>query len=89
VQDSYLRPPGHKAGVTLSAKAKDRRRRPFLGAPWAGSRACAEPSRAEFADRKRGWLRQHCLSGLARHCDDACGWSGPPSAARMARDRAN
>ena len=56
-RDSYLRPPVQKAGVAPLAKAKDRRR-PFLGAPWAGSRACAEPSKAEFADLKRGWLRQ-------------------------------
>ena len=47
---------GTKAGVVPSAKAKDRRR-PFLGAPWAGSPACAELSRFEFADRKRSWLR--------------------------------
>src|SRR5207248_5269015 len=40
VQDSYLRPPGQKAGVAPSARAKDRRRRPFLDAPWAGCRAC-------------------------------------------------
>ncbi|TMD74740.1 MAG: hypothetical protein E6I97_15210 [Chloroflexi bacterium] len=65
MQDSYLRPQGHKAGIAPSAKAKDRRRRPFLGAPWA-----------EFADRKRGWLRQHLRFR-----------SGP--AARMARDRGN
>jgi hypothetical protein len=36
--------------------AKDQRR-PFLGAPWAGSRACPEPSRAEFADRKHRCCR--------------------------------
>jgi hypothetical protein len=55
-RDSYLRPPVQKAGVAPLAKAKDRRR-PFLGAPWAGSRACPEPSWAEFADRKHRCCR--------------------------------
>ena len=63
-RDLYLRPPVQKAGAAPLAKAKDQRRQ-SLGAPWAGSRACAEPSMAEFADLKRGWLRQPFRSGPA------------------------
>jgi hypothetical protein len=52
MQDSYLRPPGHITGVAPSVKAKRTAAATVPG-------LCAEPSKVEFADRKRGGLRQH------------------------------
>ena len=90
MQVKYLGPPGHKAGVAPSGKRERSAAATVRGRTlgWEpGLRRTLQGSSSRTGNAVG--CNSTCLSGLARHCDDAYGRSEPPSAACMAMDRGN
>src|SRR5207244_12831308 len=89
VLGSYLRPTGYKSRrCALDQGERSAATVPGRTMGWEpGLRRTLQGSSSRTGNAVG--CNSTCLSGLARHCDDAYGRSEPPSAACMAMDRGN